>query len=196
MLAFENATPIIFGDPFRFTNSDGNVIDANWKQRGVARGRSYAGGDSDLFQFVPPLNQQAASRATTAIRARLCTSAATSRTRRTRAPLPATHAIDADNTVIWDAERFTTPDPRTRSTALDGTINTMISWDPDDSGPGAPILVAGGLFNMLDDMGNSVPVNLALRVFVPSTRSTRPRPRWQWTPRQLTARCLLSRWAN
>ena len=183
LLAFENATPIIFGDPFRFTNSDGNVIDANWKQRGVARGRSYAGGDSDLFQFVPPLNQQGRFEGDDGDQGSALYLGGNFANATYAGSTSGAHAIDADNTVIWDAERYYNAGPAHEvDGALDGTINTMISWDPDDSGPGAPILVAGGLFNMLDDMGNSVPVNLALRVFVPFNPLDPASPRWQWTP--------------
>ncbi len=50
-----NATPLVFGDPFLTFDSDNNPVrDRGLRQTAVSGGRLYDAGDTDLFTFTPP----------------------------------------------------------------------------------------------------------------------------------------------
>ncbi len=54
---FENATPIIWGAPRLYFDSDNNPIyDHSYVIDGAATGRIHVGSDTDLFSFVPPVD--------------------------------------------------------------------------------------------------------------------------------------------
>lgn len=182
LLNFENATPIIWGQPTQHTNLEGNAIDRDWVQTGVARGRIHTAGDSDLFQFTPPVsmldtyagndgNQGAALHMGGSFALASYTGSASG-----------PHAIDAHNTAAWDAGRFYNNGPALEDDgALDGVINAMAVWDPDGAGPIAPALVAGGDFDMLID-GAATDVNLAIRIFIPFDPMNPASARYVWIP--------------
>jgi len=54
---FEEATPLVFEDPVPFFDADGNLVrDAAFTATATATGRTFEAGDTDLFQFVPPVD--------------------------------------------------------------------------------------------------------------------------------------------
>lgn len=178
-LQFENATPIIFGAPRQYLNSDGNVIDHDWVQDGVGRGRIHDLGDTDLFQFTAPISQQGAYVGNDGDQGSALYLGGNFANATWGGTASGAHTIDAHNTAIWDAGRYYNAGPALEpDAALDGRINTMITWTPD--GATSPILIAGGLFNIVDDMGMPQPANLAFRVFVPFNPLDAASPRWQW----------------
>ncbi len=55
--SFENATPIVFGNPALTGDANGNLVrDIGWLQTGNATGRIHNSGDTDVFQFTPPVD--------------------------------------------------------------------------------------------------------------------------------------------
>lgn len=55
--SFEQATALIFDDPFATLDADGNVIrDRALRQTATGTGRLWAQGDSDLYQFTAPVD--------------------------------------------------------------------------------------------------------------------------------------------
>jgi len=54
---FENATPLVFEDPVPLFDADGNLIrDQGPSTVASSDGRIFRAGDTDLFQFVPPVD--------------------------------------------------------------------------------------------------------------------------------------------
>ncbi len=55
--SFENATPIVWSNPLVTNDANGNLIrDIGWRQTGSATGRVHNSGDTDVFQFTPPVD--------------------------------------------------------------------------------------------------------------------------------------------
>lgn len=184
---YENATPIIWDQPTRFTNSDGNVIDHSWVQSGVARGRIHTAGDTDLFQFTPPVSMLGSYAGNDGDQGAALYMGGTFAQANYSGSASGQHSIDAHNSVIWDAGRFYKDGAALEMDgAIDGTIRSMVAWDIDGAGGNPPLLVAGGDFNMLDDMGNSVDTNLAIRVYIPFDPMDPTSVRYQWFPLEIT----------
>lgn len=184
LLNYENATPIIFGDPFRYTNSDGNIADHSWVQSGVARGRINFNGDTDLFQFTPPVSMLGTFAGNEGDEGAAVYLGGNFANAIYSGSGSGQHTLEANNVAIYDAGRYYNagPSPEDQEGALVGTIFSMTNWDFDGTGGNAPVLVAGGNFGFLDDMGAVVPANLAVRAFVPFNPLDPASPRWQWFP--------------
>lgn len=54
-LAMENATPLVWSDPFLTFDADGNIVrDRGLRVQATGTGRIQGAGDTDVFQFTPP----------------------------------------------------------------------------------------------------------------------------------------------
>ncbi len=170
------ATPIRFAAPTQLTDAFGNPLgDRAWVQNGVATGRLFRGGDSDLFQFVAPVSQlgrfggdDGNQGSALYVGGNFLTAG---NDRRTGNP------VIRSNASIWDAGTWwhsgvarqddpANPDP---TVTIDGPFNGPVfaytAWDPDGSGPLRPVLAAGGQFTRVNDAAAS---NIAFRVFNPN----------------------------
>jgi len=188
---FGNATPLVWGSPRLQTDADGNsVLDRSWFQVGSSRGRIYEPGDTDLFQFTPPLStlDEYAGDAGGQGRA-LYVGGNYGNADRLNANALATGGRAAPNVGIWDSDDWWNAGPGQEGMGLDpaalsplnvptisainGPIFAMTEWDPDGAGTQfGTVLVAGGQFTDFDGLL----VNLAMRVFKPSEN------RFVWAP--------------
>jgi len=157
---FENATPLIFGAPTLLFDGEGDpanpTLDRSWIQTAAGRGRIHDDGDTDVFQFVPPVDM-------------LGEYDGDDGGNRGRAlyvggNFAQAGAIDAENVAVWDADRWWFAGAAVETSgAIDGHIFAMTQWDPDGAGARFPtILVAGGDF---DNVGGVPNTNLAFRIF-------------------------------
>jgi hypothetical protein len=173
-LNWDLATPLRFGAPTRLTDADGNPLeDRSWVRNAVGTGRLYTSGDTDLFQFTPPLSTLGqyggddGNQGTALYTGGNFLSAGTDR--RTGDP------IVRSNVAVWDAGTWwhtgqarqanPAPPPDTTDGPINGPIFAFTTWDPDGQGGLAPVLVAGGQFDQIN--GNPAG-NIAFRVFNPA----------------------------
>lgn len=173
VIDFGNATPLVFGQPGLLADADGNsILDRSWVQSASSRGRIFAPGDSDLFQFTPPLSSldeydgDAGGQGTA-----LYVGGNFNDADRLTANNIATNGRAAPNVAVWDASDWWNAGPGDEGMglfsdgsggAINGTIFAMTQWDPDGAGTTfGTVLVAGGRFT--DDTG--AVVNIALRIF-------------------------------
>lgn len=183
LINYESATPIIFNDPFQYTDFDGNVVDATWKQQGVGRGRLHDAGDTDLFQFVSPLNMQDTYGGDDGNQGRALYVGGNYATADYIGSASGPHSLNSESVSIWDAGRFYHSGPVAgQPGSIVGDIFAMTEWDLDGGGANVPFLIAGGNFGIVDDMGNVVPTNLAIRVFQAFNPMNPASPRWTWQP--------------
>lgn len=186
VLTWRNATPIRFGDPFQLTDLDGVPLrDRTWLQSGTGRGRIYRAGDSDLFQFVAPVNQldQYAGSDTNANSGLFIGGnfARVGNDPRTGQP------YNGNNVAIQDAGNYFQAGPLLETTnadpsALNGPIFAMAVWDPDGAGAGLPVLAVGGQFTRVwnplvnNGQGDNIAIeNLVFRIFDTATSQ------WVWS---------------
>ncbi len=165
---FENATPLIFNGATPIFGGEGDpanpTLDRSYVQTAVGRGRIHDNGDTDLFQFVPPVDM-------------LGEYAGDNSNEGTALYVGGNFAeaggLPSDNVAIWDADRWWFGGPSQEATgAIDGHIYAMTKWDPDGAGTRwGTILVAGGDFQTVNGTPNT---NLAFRIFFGG--------RWIWSP--------------
>lgn len=189
ILNFSNATPIVFG-PAQFpTDADGNgQMDGNWFQTGTSRGRIYNTGDTDVFQFVPPINMlNTYAGGDNNMGTALYVGGNFGSADRLNPDNIETGGRGAPNVAIWDSDDWWNAGPGIEdfglaNGAIDGPIRSFVRWDPDGAGTAFnEVLIAGGQFTFDDDfdpMTPNVPTNLAMRVF------SVPQNRFIWTPLQ------------
>lgn len=171
-LVFANATPLVFGDPFLIPDADGNsILDRSWMTGASSRGRIFQAGDSDVFQFTPPLSTLDEYDGDSGGQGRsLYVGGNFNDADRLTANNLATNGRAAPNVAVWDASDWWNAGPGEEGMglstmgggAINGTIFAMTEWDPDGAGTAfETVLVAGGRFT--DDTG--AVVNIALRIF-------------------------------
>lgn len=173
---FENATPLIFGPPTLLFGGEGDppnaTLDRSFIQTAFGRGRIHDDGDTDLFQFVPPVDMLGEyegddGNETSALYVGGNFATAGSST------IDGTPGIAAENVSIWDANRWWFAGADTEDAgAIDGHLYAMTTWDPDGAGGRwGNILVAGGQF---EGFNGELNANLAFRIFFGG--------RWIWSP--------------
>lgn len=193
---WENATPLRFQDPERVSEiwnpDDANGAapvgternDHSFIQRSNAVGRINRPGDSDLFQFTPPLSQLSNYGGNTTINSPALyvggNFANAGRDPVTGQP------VKRNNTAIWDIGEWFDTGPRDMTTAggtlldgpLDGPVYAQTVWDPDGTVNNfQPTLVAVGNFTNVwapvdvtgggDIAWQVTPANVAFRVLYP-----------------------------
>ena len=160
--AWQLATPLRFNAAFQPNDNEGNPArDRTWLQTANATGRIQGSGDTDLFQFVAPVNQLSTyggndgnQGSAIYVGGNFATAGVDPRT-----GLP----YDSNNLGIFDGNGWFLAGSATEAAgAFDGPIFASAVWDPDGGGPSLPVLAVGGRFTML----NGQPAgNLAFRVF-------------------------------
>lgn len=197
---WSNATPIRFNDPEQFTDTWTQAgqtppvttvrQDNSWTQTGVATGRLNQPGDTDLFQFTPPVSQLsdyggdfARNTPSLFVGGNYAT-----------AGLDAVDGTAAkrNNISVWDLGNWFDTGPRDMRDAgnnlldgpIDGPIHAQQLWDPDAGGPIQPVLAVAGEFTHVWSLvpnaagileNRVVPANVAFRVFYP------PENRFIWS---------------
>lgn len=189
ILNLTNATPIVFG-PAQFpADADGNgQLDGNWFQTGTSRGRIYNTGDTDVFQFVPPINMlNTYAGGDNNMGTALYVGGNFGSADRVNANNLETGGRGAPNVAVWDSDDWWNAGPGIEdfglaNGAIDGPIRSFVKWDPDGAGTAFnEVLIAGGQFTFDDDfdpMTPNVPTNLAMRIFSVAQN------RFIWTPLQ------------
>jgi hypothetical protein len=178
---WETATPIRFGDPTPYIDENGvQVRDRGWIQTGVGRGRIQGNDDTDVFQFVAPINQLSAyaGRDGNDVPGLYVGGAFGGIGANPRTGDP----YESPNVGVWSGNWYNvTPSTVTGNTdpsGFDGTIRAITTWDHDGSGTTPPVIVVAGdfttVFNPL--AGGNVPLgNIAFRVYEPMNNV------WVWT---------------
>lgn len=162
---FQNATPIIWGPRQLLPSGEGfpvpnPVIDRSWFQTGVGRGRIHGNGDTDLFQFVPPVDMLGEYGGDDGNQGRALYVGGNFQT---------AGDITSENVAIWDAGEWFFGGPSTEANgAIDGHIYAMTTWTV---APFGTVLVAGGDFQTVNGVPNT---NIAFRVRLGN--------RWIWSP--------------
>jgi len=164
---YENATPLIFNGVTPLFGGEGvprnPTLDRSYIQTAVGRGRIHDTADTDLFQFVPPvdmLGEYVGNDGNQGSALYVGGNFATA------------GGLPTENAAIWDADRWWFGGPSQEATgAIDGHIYAMTVWDPDGAGARwGNILVAGGEFENVNGVPNT---NLAFRIFAGG--------RWIWS---------------
>lgn len=183
VLNFQNATPIRFGNTFMPRDADGNAdFDAGWYRAGVHRGRIYTAGDTDLFQFVPPVSSKTSYDGNDGNEGQaLYVGGNFGSADRLNAANPATNGRAAPNVAIWDGGDWFNAGPGDElmglsndalfgaPSAINGAVLAYTQWDPDGEGTDFGVsLVAAGQFTLDDGV---TPIAAAVRVLSPITGS-------------------------
>lgn len=162
---YQNATPIIFGGQSLLPSGEGvpvpnPVIDRSFFQTGVGRGRIHANGDTDLFQFVPPVDMLGEYIGDDGNQGEALYVGGNFQT---------AGELFSENVGIWDAGEWFFGGPALEATgAIDGHIYAMTTWTTTRFGT---VLVAGGDFDNVNGQPNT---NIAFRIFFGG--------RWIWSP--------------
>ena len=155
----EQATPLVFNDPFLITDFSGNVVrDLGYFQTAPRERASARDGRHGPVPVRPPGRPAGHLRGPGGRRPHGRGQLGRLR-RRVLAGGRRLHL--EQGRALWDSEDYF----GTGQGFLDGTINALKAWDPDgEAGAGAGVHVAGGDFTLLDDadispFGVNTPVN-------------------------------------
>ncbi len=165
---FQQATPLIFGAPTLVFQGEGAppnaTLDRSFIQTAAGRGRIHDTGDTDVFQFVPPVDMLGEYDGDDGDEGSALYVGGN---------FAQAGNIPVANAAIWDADRWWFAGGLDEeSGGIDGHIYAMTLWDPDGAGTRfGPILVAGGDFDNVNGEENT---NLAFRIPFGG--------RWIWSP--------------